>query len=136
VADVSRFLIRWLWHWAPVLAQMAAIFAASSMSDVPSLPGGLSDYTGHFIGYTLLAVLAIRGFARARWNGVNGRAAWQAVVMSSLYGVTDEIHQSFVPDRTPSVADWCVDTIGACVGVGLVMVAAQFARRFSSNRGI
>jgi VanZ family protein len=115
---------------------MAAIFAASSLSAVPSLPGGLSDYTGHFIGYTLLAALAMRGFARGRWSGVNGRSGWQAVVMSSLYGVTDEFHQSFVPGRSPTVADWCVDTLGACVGVGLVMAAAWFAGRGPANRGI
>ena len=136
MADVFRLLTRWIWNWAPALAQMAAIFAASNLSAVPSLPGGLSDYTGHFIGYTLLAALAIRGFARGRWSGVNGRAAWQAVIMSSLYGVTDEFHQSFVPGRSPSVADWCVDTIGACVGVGLVMAAARFVGRRPADRGI
>jgi VanZ family protein len=129
-------LNRWLWNWAPALAQMGAIFALSSLSTVPSLPGGLTDYTGHFIGYTLLSALAIRGFARARWSGVNGRSAWQAVVMSSLYGITDEFHQSFVPGRNPSVADWCADTLGACVGVGLVIAVARFARRGPADRGI
>ena len=129
-------MIRWLWHWAPALAQMAAIFAASSLEVVPSLPGGLTDYTGHFIGYTLLAALAMRGFSRGRWSGVNGRSGWQAVVMSSLYGVTDEFHQSFVPGRNPSVADWCVDTLGACVGVGLVIAAGRFAGPGRADRGI
>lgn len=136
MADVSRLLTRWLWNWAPALAQMATIFAASSLSTVPSLPGGLTDYTGHLIGYMLLGALAIRGFARGRWSGVNGRSARQAVVMSSLYGITDEFHQSFVPGRSPSVADWGVDTIGACVGVGLVMAAARFVGRGSADRGI
>src|SRR6187200_826362 len=40
VADVSRFLNRWFWNWAPALAQMAVIFAFSSLSTRPSLPGG------------------------------------------------------------------------------------------------
>ena len=136
MADVSRILKRWLWNWAPTVAQMAAIFTASSLSVVPSLPGGLTDYTGHFIGYTLLGALAMRGFARGRWSGVNARSGWQTVVMSSLYGVTDEFHQSFVPGRTPSVVDWCADTLGACVGVGLVMAAARFANRGRADRGI
>jgi len=136
VVDASRLLTRWLWNWAPALAQMAAIFAASNLSTVPSLPGGLSDYTGHFIGYTLLGALAMRGFARSRWSGVTGRAAMQAVVMSSLYGITDEFHQTFVPGRSPSVADWCVDTLGACVGAGIVMAAARFAGRSRTDRGI
>ncbi len=44
---------------------MAAIFQPSSLSDRAVLPGGLTDYTGHFIGYGLLGALAIRGL-RAR----------------------------------------------------------------------
>ena len=127
---------RRFWNWAPVLAQMAVIFAFSSLSTRPNLPGGFGDYTGHFIGYTLLGSLVIRGFARGSWNGVNFRSAWKAVVMSSLYGVTDEFHQSFVPGRSPSVADWGVDTLGACVGVVLVIAAARFAGRGSADRGI
>jgi VanZ family protein len=129
-------LNRWLWNWGPAVLQMAAIFAASSLSTKPDLPGGLSDSTGHFIGYTLLGALAIRGFAQGRWRGVTGRSAWQAVVMSSLYGVTDEFHQSFVPGRSPSVEDWCVDTLGALTAVVLVMAAARFVGRDRANRGI
>jgi VanZ family protein len=129
-------LTRWFWNWGPALAQMAAIFAISSLSVVPSLPGGLSDYSGHFIGYTLLSALAVRGFARGHWRGVNGRSAWQAIVMSSLYGVTDEFHQSFVPGRTPSIGDWCADTVGACVGAGLVIAAARLIERRRTGRGI
>lgn len=115
---------------------MAAIFVASSMSTVPSLPGGLTDYTGHFIGYTLLGVLALRGFAGATWRGVTTRAARQAVFMSSLYGVSDEFHQAFVPGRSPSFANWCVDTLGALVGAALVVAAARFVARRRADRGV
>ena len=112
---------------------MAVIFSASSMSSVPSLPGGLSDYTGHFIGYALLGALAIRGFAQSRWRGMTPRAAWQAVLLSSAYGVTDEIHQGFVPGRSPSVLDWCADSLGAITGAGLVLLLARFWVRGNSD---
>ena len=115
---------------------MTLIFIASSMPTVPSLPGGLSDYTGHFIGYSLLGALAIRGFARARWSGVNGPAAIRAVVMSSMYGVTDEFHQSFVPGRSPSVADWGVDTLGAIVAASAALMLARIIARNRANRGV
>lgn len=130
-------MILWLGTWAPVLAQMAAIFAASSLTDVPGLPGGLSSYTGHFVGYALLGALALRGFARARWGGVaNAPAAW-AVVVSSAYGITDEFHQSFVPGRQASVEDWVADTLGALTGVLLAMLAARVIRaRRSRGRDV
>lgn len=38
------------------------------------------------------------------------------IIIVSLYGVIDEIHQSFTPGRDSSVADWIADTIGAILG--------------------
>lgn len=108
---------------------MAAIFVLSSASTVPNLPGGLSDYTGHFIGYGLLGGLALRGFAQARWHGVDSRSALRGIVFASLYGITDEFHQSFVAMRTPSVEDWIADTAGAALAVLLILWIARARRR-------
>ena len=114
---------------------MAAIFALSSISVLPSLPGGLTDHTGHFIGYGLLGGLALRGFAGARWEGVTSAAAWRSVLFSSLYGITDEYHQSFVPGRSTTVDDWVADTAGAAVAV-LVILAIARARRSDPDRDV
>ncbi|NUN16681.1 MAG: VanZ family protein [Myxococcales bacterium] len=37
------------------------------------------------------------------------------VLWVSFYGITDEIHQAFVPGRTADVWDWVADTVGALV---------------------
>jgi VanZ family protein len=128
-------LIAWFWRWGPVAAQMAAIFALSSIAKLPSLPGGLTDHTGHFIGYTLLGSLALRGFADARWQGVTSSAAWRSVLLASLYGITDEYHQSFVPGRTPAVDDWVVDTAGATIAALAILWIAR-TRRSGANRDV
>ena len=39
-----------------------------------------------------------------------------AAAAASAYGVTDEWHQSFVPNRDGNVGDWLADTAGAAVG--------------------
>ncbi len=64
LVDVPAVLIAWAWRWGPAIAQMAAIFVLSSQSTIPDLPGGLSNHTGHFIGYGMLGALALRGFAQ------------------------------------------------------------------------
>jgi len=115
----------WLWLWAPVVAQMAAIFFVAGRTSVPSLPAGLSSYTGHFLGYALLGALALRAFAGGAWSGVTPRAAWSAVLLSSAYGVTSELHQIFVPNRRPQVTDWLADTAGAVIAVLVVMAVAR-----------
>ena len=124
----------WLWIWGPAVAQMAVIFMLSSLTGMPSLPGGLTDYTGHFIGYGLLGALATRAFARAEWRGVNTSAAWRAVVLASAYGVTDEVHQWFVPNRSATVQDWFADVAGAIAGAILVLLLAQLRTRGRESR--
>lgn len=54
-----------------------------------------------------------------------------AVAAASLYGVTDEIHQLFVPGRFCDPADWLVDTLGALTGALICCKHAdrQFDRR-------
>jgi len=39
------------------------------------------------------------------------------VVFSVLYGVSDEIHQIYVPGRTPDSLDVVADAVGAALGV-------------------
>lgn len=45
--------------------------------------------------------------------------------IASAYGISDELHQSFVPGRDCNVWDWLADTLGAIIGAGLVMVSAR-----------
>src|SRR4029453_4079037 len=126
-----------IWGWGPVLAQMVAIFGASSLTDVPDLPGGLSSYTGHMIGYGILGVLAIRAFAGARWAGVTGGAAVGAVLLSAAYGVTGELHQMFAANRMSDSRDWFADVAGALLGALAVLAIAHALRRRAANtRGV
>lgn len=37
-------------------------------------------------------------------------------IIVSLYGIIDEIHQSYTPGRTSSATDWVADTLGALLG--------------------
>jgi VanZ family protein len=41
------------------------------------------------------------------------------VAAGSLYGVSDEIHQAFVPGRSSDVLDWMADTAGTLVALYL-----------------
>lgn len=109
--------------WIPSVAWMAVIFMLSSVpgSKIPGRFGAL----GHLIVYAvlggLLAAAAIRHPLR--------RPLLIAVLVASLYGITDEYHQSFVPLRTPDIADWAVDTVGALLGGGLARLAANTLAR-------
>lgn len=57
-------------------------------------------------------------------------SAWQAVLYSFLYAVTDEVHQIFVPGRSGMVKDVIIDTSGAVCGMAAAFVICfLFLRR-------
>jgi hypothetical protein len=115
-------LLKRLLLWGPVVLHMALIFTASASSD-PGLPSAVSDKTAHFAAYGVLSALFLRALARGALAGVTWRRAAVAVLLSVLYGVTDEVHQSFVPDRSPDGLDVVADSVGACAGaVALLLI--------------
>ena len=75
-----------LWLWGPVVLQMSIIFAASSIQNLGQLPGGISDKSGHSIGYALLAGLLLRAFARGRLAGITWGATGGAGGGGTVYG--------------------------------------------------
>jgi VanZ family protein len=111
-----------LWYWVPVALYAGAIFFLSAQShpeeQLPSfLLKVVSDKVLHAVEYAGLGGLCYRAF---RW-GVSGQVASRAllfaIVTVSLYGMTDEVHQAFVPLRDASWQDWLADTAGAVIGV-------------------
>ena len=108
---------------------MVLIFAASSIQNLGKLPGGMSDKSGHSIGYALLAVLLLRALARGRLRDVTWRWVAVAIVWATLYGVSDEFHQLFVPGRSADRYDVLADCAGATLGAALGWLAGA-ARRW------
>lgn len=56
-----------------------------------------------------------------------GLSPLAAVMITGLYGVTDELHQAFVPGRQPELLDLLADIVGAAAGVWLVRFPARAA---------
>lgn len=94
---------------------MGVIFFFSSLenSDLKQLPA-ISDILTHGAVYGLLGVLLYFSFTQQR--------TFKAVLIAFLYGLSDEIHQYFVPGRTPEVKDLFVDTAAAFFAVTLIGV--------------
>jgi VanZ family protein len=115
------------WLWGPVVLQLAIIFAASSIPNLRQIPGGISDKSGHSIGYAMLAGLLVRALAGGRLEGVTWKRSVAAIVLATLYGVSDEFHQLFVPGRSADPYDVLADSVGATLGtaIGWLLSAAR-----------
>ncbi|GEM_PF-370241 len=129
----SGFNVFWL-LWTLPVTWAGIIFWLSSQSFV-DIPGPEFDWKpklGHWVLYSALCVFLA---APLRWaHGVSLKKTLAlAIIVASLYGVTDEIHQMFVPERTPRVTDWMIDTLGATFGAA-VFYAYDSLRRPKKNR--
>jgi VanZ family protein len=97
---------------------MALIFALSSREQFPK-PPGVSIFSisivAHLILYGMLGLLL--AWAVDRESRPSRSMLMAVIVLAVLYGVTDELHQSFVPGRDASVFDIAVDAVGACIAV-------------------
>ena len=103
--------------WLPVAAWCGLIFALSS---VPGLESGLSwDFTlrkgAHMFEYAVLFLLIRRALAAT--TTLSRRACTiTALACAVAYAMSDEFHQSFVPNRGASPIDVLIDAVGALAG--------------------
>ncbi|MFO0775806.1 MAG: VanZ family protein [Nitrospiraceae bacterium] len=107
---------RWL-YWAPVVAYAALIFYMSSLphpgNSLPDVFSFFNDKAVHLVEYGVLSILLYRAFRWGAGPQWAPQAWWVAVIVAVLYGVSDEIHQSFVPPREMDPYDVVADGIGA-----------------------
>jgi VanZ family protein len=126
---VKRFVLFWL----PPLAWMGLIFALSAQPELPLPPGPwmeqVFDKLAHAGLFGVLAWLVWRAFRQHR--GPSFSLLVLCVAVTVVYAISDELHQSFVPGRTPSVADLAADAAGAA---GATLLARWLERRRARAR--
>lgn len=103
--------------WVPPVAYMGLIFAVSSIAiDVPHFTFPMRDKVVHTFEYGLLGLLVARA-AFITWpDRATIRIVAFAALIATTFGVSDEIHQSFVPGRSAELLDAVADFVGASLG--------------------
>jgi VanZ family protein len=106
--------------WLLAVVWMAVIFWLSASPDgrgnfwlLNYIP--FRDKGAHALAFGFLAVLLY--FASRRF--------WLAFLLTSLYGVSDEIHQYFTPGRSVDITDWVADTVGAALALAVLWVVSR-----------
>lgn len=129
-------------RWWPVIACMALIFCLSAQPKLPPIhlpihirifgfdcleQADQNDKVKHVIAYAVLGTLIWRalGDKYNKW-----RRVWLAVAISTAYGMTDEFHQRFVPNRCCDIFDLTADMLGSLIAtVTLCIGGTQLGRR-------
>ena len=143
--------------WALVIGCMALIFSFSAQGadDSMDLSDGLLHAILRFLHISLpesvitfmrvfirkvahFSIYMLLGFlmyllVHTGYSVKEKASAWQAVLYSFLYAVTDEVHQIFVPGRSGMVKDVAIDTLGASFGVAIAFVICFLLIRRRKN---
>jgi VanZ family protein len=109
-------LRNFLKYWLPVILFLGLIFFFSSRPTptVSAVDWGdfLFKKTIHFFEFGTLSLLFYRVFHNTTSWTIKKVALW-AIVLTVLYAVSDEFHQSFIIGRTATVRDVMIDITGA-----------------------
>lgn len=81
----------------------------------------------HFSEYALLGALSFLHFSRY----IDRYKYIISFIFASLYSITDEIHQYFVPGRTCQLEDIITDSVGALCGLLFCFLLTLIVRKIS-----
>lgn len=87
-----------------------------------SVPGfGIGDKLLHFFAYFVLTVLlSLTLLMQNKYHFLKEKHILFSIIIASVYGLLDEIHQSYIPGRSNDILDWIADTLGAITAVLLL----------------
>jgi VanZ family protein len=100
---------------------MILIFYFSSIEYPPTLEIKYSTNYEHTLEYFILGFLLYRGFKNSKYENI---AFTLAILIAIVYGISDEMHQYFVPGRSFDFFDMGFNSLGA-----LLIIPIRFLER-------
>ena len=114
-----------------VVGLLRPLFELAGVTDVEVM-GLVVRKCAHFCEYAVLAALGRALFAQLREE--RGVPVWAGVAAVALVPVADETIQLFVPGRSGSPVDVCLDLAGAATGALLSWAWARWHARTPGQR--
>ncbi len=116
--------------WAVVIFGLSSI----PSDKFPDFTFSIPDKVAHATVFGVFCYLCYRAFrSQTRFKILSRFALTMSVVLTLIYGITDELHQLFVPGRTSDVFDVAADTVGGLVTALIVLLWSRMHDRSRSN---
>ncbi len=131
---LKAIIMTFLRYWLPLIAYCLLIIVQSHFPTPTAVPRWpYFDKMLHTVGYALLGLLFCRAY-HFRWPQASARTLGRAGVLSTaLFGLSDEIHQYFVPFRSAEYLDVLADTIGGFLGALIFLCYLSYFRPRSAG---
>lgn len=116
-------LKRFIFLWGPVVFFSALVFAVSNMSHpVNNDPFKYFDKVAHISEYGLFSLLLFRALKGTLHRAGLLKLAILTIALTLGYGISDEIHQYFIPARQSDIWDVIADGSGALLAMTAVFI--------------
>jgi len=99
--------------WLITIIMAIIIFYVSSL--IFSGSGGSTSYIGyvyHFTAFSYLALFLLISLTNGKYST---NLIILGIILAILYGISDEIHQYFIPGRDSSIKDILINSIGILI---------------------
>lgn len=94
----------------------------------------ISDKIKHFGAYLILAVLlGLNLHFQEKWKVVAQNFLKYTFIICIVYGLIDELHQIFVPNRSGEFLDWVADLLGTIVGILIIKLFLSLIKNKSAQ---
>ena len=105
----------------PLIIYWIILFVLTTLPGNEAINIGVNDKIEHFGAYGLLsAILYLNLLFQEKYPLFKKFPATFTLLVASLYGMIDELHQIFVPGRTADIRDWLADFLGSVLAVLIV----------------
>lgn len=105
-------------YWFPLIIYCLAIYIQSSRPSPEHIPDvHFLDKILHLGAYGLLGILFFRAYETLPIKNRKNLLIFISIASATLYGISDEIHQYFVPFRQSDILDAVANAIGSICGV-------------------
>ena len=119
--------------WGPALFIITCSWILSSKEQLENMPKFFgADKIIHCICFACLAFW-IHFALKKHKEFPSKKSTYFSILITSVYGVIDEIHQSFTPGRFSSFFDWIFDFIGAVIGTFIFTLFCYFLIRLNKK---
>ena len=117
---LSASFQRFFKFWFPVIGYSGIIFYVSGLPSLGMpLPIPFIDKLVHLVEYSILGFLFSRAL-KGTTLLTNKNILVSCTIFCILFGLSDELHQMFVPGRDATLGDALADSIGGLLG-GIVL---------------
>lgn len=119
----------------PVIVTMGVIFFLSHQPGTFFGPYSFDgvDKLAHFVIYSILSLSVIYAFTGKYRIKKKRLVVGTVMIVGLLYGVSDELHQTFIPGRFSTISDVVADVAGALF---VCLIWLFFTRKNGAERAV